>query len=47
MQYRKKQCGYKDQQISAGKKVTVERKNDITINKFNGNLGFEYISEEN
>lgn len=39
----KKQYGYIDTKIAEGKDVTLERQDSITINKFNGNLKFEYV----
>lgn len=41
-----KQYGYKDQKISEGKEVTIERQDNIAVNKYNGKLEFEYIKEE-
>jgi len=42
----KKQYGYIDQKILEGKNVTLERQEDIEIYKYEDNLKFEYIKEE-
>lgn len=38
----KKQYGYIDMKLEQGKDVILERKEDISINKYNGNLDMEY-----
>lgn len=40
----KKQYGYIDTKLEEGKDVKLERKNNITINKYNGNLNMEYAN---
>ena len=42
----KKQYGYIDTKIREGKSVTLTRENLITINKYDGELKFEYVKEE-
>ncbi len=39
----KKQYGYIDTKLEEGKDVKLERKDNILINKYTGNLNFEYI----
>lgn len=39
----KKQYGYIDTKLEEGKDVTLQRKDNIKINKYTGNLNFEYI----
>lgn len=40
-----KSYGYVDKKISAGKTVTITRSESITIEKYTGDLGFEYVKE--
>ena len=40
----KKQYGYIDTKLEEGKDVAVERKDSITIDKYNGNLDMEYAN---
>lgn len=40
----KKQYGYIDTKIEEGKDIKLERKNNITIGKYNGNLEMEYAN---
>ena len=40
----KKQYGYIDTKLEEGKDVKLDRKNNITINKYNGNLNMEYAN---
>lgn len=39
----KKQYGYIDTKLEEGKNVKLERKDNIVINKYTGNLNFEYV----
>ena len=39
----KKQYGYIDSKLEEGKNVKLERKNNIEISKYNGNLNLEYV----
>lgn len=41
-----KQYGYIDTILTEGKDVTLERKDDILISKYTGNLNMEYAKEE-
>lgn len=41
-----KQYGYIDTRITDGKDITLEKKNKITIKKYNGDLSFDYVKEE-
>ena len=41
----KKQYGYIDTRIAEGKDVTLERKDNIEIDAYKGNLKFEYVKE--
>ena len=41
----KKQYGYIDTKLEEGKDVILERKDNILINKYNGNLNMEYARE--
>lgn len=40
----KKQYGYIDTKLEEGKDVTLKRENNITINKYNGDLNMEYAT---
>lgn len=42
----KKQYGYIDTRLEEGKDITLERKDNITISKYKGNLNLEYVEEE-
>ena len=41
----KKQYGYIDTKTAEGKDVKLERQDNIVINAYNQNLGFEYVKE--
>lgn len=41
----KKQYGYIDTKLEEGKDVVLKRENNITINKYNGDLNMEYTKE--
>ena len=42
----KKQYGYIDSKLLEGKDVSLERADNISISKYNGELKFEYVREE-
>ncbi len=42
----KKQYGYIDTKLEEGKDVKLERKDNILINKYTGDLNFEYVKED-
>ena len=41
-----KNIGYVDEKLSEGKSINVETQRGLTINKYTGNLKFEYVKEE-
>lgn len=41
-----KQYGYIDTRLTDGKDIELEKKEKITIKKYNGDLNFEYVKEE-
>ncbi len=41
-----KKYGYIDTKVSAGKNVTLEKSNEITIYAYDGELDFDYVKEE-
>lgn len=41
-----KQYGYIDTRLTDGKDIELETKKEITIKKYNGDLNFEYVKEE-
>lgn len=41
-----KNIGYVDEKLSEGKSINVETQSGLTINKYTGDLKFEYVKEE-